>query len=295
MIFVNIYLSICRGRQLFEKLKLLASEEEDVNFQDWTYKFCLIRNVKSKSKQQENQNLEDFKRKGNCIITMNEEIPLQNKFFETGSEYVALATLLLTSIHVVRVDNKIGPFVPIISHTEKAFEKLAGKGAALISPGVNFDNPDELARKSYEEVKKQKNPANSLDVWVLWHPQQAEAIRNITFSNGEEKEEATRYLIQGAYGTGKTNILCFSAIKAVNQQKKVCFWSMLDEKHCPFNRYIKHLCISKKIHFISGSSNIEEKMERIRLDQYDVLLVDEVKVTEDPTFRYDQASDGILR
>ena len=236
------------------------------------------------------------------MITADDDIVTELKLkemkkHENDRKYQALARAIITSLHVGRAANINGPIEPIASATEKTFQKVAGQGAATIGPGFNPDNLDKSAfdkEATYTEVKDIKYPANSLEVWILWHPQQAQAIRNITFPTAEEK--VLRYLIQGAYGTGKTSLLMNLAIKSVSQGKKTCFWSMLEESsNCPFNSFIENVCRDSEVDFICGKQNIEERMKRLAEKTYDVLMVDEAKVAKDPLIRTDQASADILR
>ena len=301
---IYIYISICRGSAFFDEVKeFLESEEKNLNFQDWSYSYALLPNVERKASLR--PNLKVFQEEGNCVITADDDIVTELKLkemkkHENNREYQALARAIITSFHVGRAANTIGPIEPIASATERTFKKIAGQGAAPIGPGFNPDILDKSAidkEVSYTEVKDSKDPANSLEVWILWHPQQAQAIRNITFPTAEEKEEVLRYLIQGAYGTGKTSLLMNLAIKSVSQGKKTCFWSMLDEEssYCHFNRFIENVCRDSEVDFTCGKQNIEERMKRLAEKTYDVLLIDEMKIAKDPAVWNDQASDDILR
>ena len=294
----------------------MESEEKDLQFQDWTYKFALLPNVERKADLR--KNLEDFKEPGIIyVITKEENIADALKLEEQeetmkpeSKEYILLARAIITSLHVGRAQNINGPIEPQIliepiepTSMQKTSDKLAGKGAAPIGPGFNPDNLDKLDIENevtYAETKAKtsKDPANSLEIWILWHPEQASTIRNITFPKLKENEQRMRYLIQGAYGTGKTQILISLAMKARREKKRVCFWSMLipprnsTTSNLQFNSYIQNVCRKHKLGFIDGPMD-QKKMEL--LAQYDVLLVDEVKVAKDPTKRNDQASDEVLR
>ena len=296
----------------------MESEEKDLQFQDWTYKFALLPNVERKADLR--KNLEDFKEPGIIyVITKEENIADAFKLEEQeetmkpeSKEYILLARAIITSLHVGRAQNINGPIEPQIliepieaTSMQKTSDKLAGKGAAPIGPGFNPDNLDKLdieneVTYAKAKAKTSKDPANSLEIWILWHPEQATTIRNITFPKLKENEQRMRYLIQGAYGTGKTQILISLAMKAVNQKKRVCFWSMITPRNSTtynflFDSYIQNICKIWGINFFSGRENIKERMKKIRLAQYDVLLVDEVKVSKDPGYFNDQASDEILR
>ena len=285
---------------MFEEItQYLSTEEENLDFTDWTVKSGLVPNIKSKSDRKfQNSSLKEFS-KNNTVITMEDDIIKEFNLaikYDIGREYEALARVIITSEHVGRVRNTAGPLIPIPSALEKTHNKLAGIGAPIIAPGINLDNLVELTddKIEYQTVQDHKYPANSQPVWILWHPKQNETIQNITF--GQEKK---RYLIQGPFGTGKTQILMYLALKSVMQHKNVCFWSMLPEaNNYPFNRYIESICQTNKIHFIGGRLlGLEEDEEKIKtlVQDYDCVFVDEMKITGDPVQPNDHASAKMLR
>lgn len=222
-----------------EITEYISSRAPGVDFDNWNcFTALVLPNMKSQADLHENMN--KFK---HIVITSSDdictELKLDNDLAEIGKEYTELANILLTSLHGARVKKRKGvlELKPVWSDVERTHHLQAGKEAPLVSPG--FDDKHLKAEKipeqvTYTTLKSQESPANSLPVWIFWHPKQAEIIFN---HNVDQVRQ--RVLIHGPYGSGKTQVLMALALKEVASKKKVLFISMLRHTGSLFNSYIK--------------------------------------------------------
>ena len=268
-----------RGQDMFKEItEYISSRATGVDFDNWTYLTALILpNIKSQADLPEH--LKELKL--NVITSSDDictELKLDNELAEIGREYTELANILLTSLHGACVKKRKGvlELKPVWSDVERTHHLQAGKDAPLVTPG--FDNKhlkaEEITKQvTYTALKSQENPANSLPVWIFWHPKQAEIIFNYDVDKGRQ-----RVVIQGPYGSGKTQVLMGLALKAVTAKKKVWFWSMLEEANSLFNEFVQDFCVQYGMGFCKTSLNMLANVSQIKMlqEQCDYLLLDEV-------------------
>ena len=261
-----------------EITEYISSRAPGVDFDNWNcFTALVLPNMKSQADLHEN--LKEFK---HTVITSSDdictELKLDNDLAEIGKEYTELANILLTSLHGSRVKKGKGvlELKPVWSDVERTHHLQAGKEAPLVSPG--FDDKHLKAEKipeqvTYTTLKSQENPANSLPVWIFWHPKQAEIIFNY-----DVNQERQRVVIQGPYGSGKTQVLMGLALKAVAAKKKVWFWSMLEEANSLFNEFVQEFCVQNGIRFCTSSSTMHANVSQIKMlkERCEYLLLDEV-------------------
>ena len=268
-----------------EITEYISSRATGVDFDNWTYSSALILpNIESQADLHEN--LKEFKH--NVITSSDDictELKLDSELAEIGQEYAELANILLTSLHGARVKKRKGvlELKPVWSDVERTHHLQAGKDAPLVSPG--FDNKHLKAKEipkqvTYTALKSQENPANSLPVWIFWHPKQAEIIFNYDVDQVKQ-----RVLIHGPYGSGKTQVLMALALKEVASKKKVWFISMLRDTGSQFNSYIKQFCNKNNIKFAAVDSLncldfIRKQLKEIKHQHSHCLFIDEMSREE---------------
>ena len=165
-------------------------------------------------------------------------IKLNEDEYDDVSSYKTILSLLAASYHANAV--KKNGFGGIQFTTRnlvlEASRKLVGE--AQIQAG--FDASDKLKDKvSFTDLKN--TPLAGFKGFMFWNKEQIEILMNI-----EKHEKAGRpCVIAGPWGTGKTLLLAYTAIKLSSEDKKVVFISNLDSKG---NMVIaKHFVFEEKV------------------------------------------------
>ena len=176
------------------------------------------------------------------MIDLNEDV------YEDVSSYIKIVSLLATSYHAtpVKKDGLGGVQFDIRNLVLEASSKLVGK--AQIQAG--FDASEEIKNTvTFTDLKNE--PLAGFRGFMFWNKQQVEILMNME----KHEYEGTPCVIAGPYGTGKTLLLAFKAIKLSSEKKKVVYISNLDSRENEVIR--KHFVFEERIKMdFSNISNI---------------------------------------
>ena len=170
----------------------------------------------------------EYRSKSNHILTKTEiksdlskVIQLTENEYEDLSSYKTILGSLAASYHATAVKKEsIGAVqFEIKNLVLEASRKLAGE--AQIQPG--FDVSEEIKDiVSFTDLKNA--PLAGFRGFMFWNKGQIDILQRME----EHEELGTPCVVAGVWGTGKTLLLAYKAIKLSNENKKVVFISNLD-------------------------------------------------------------------
>ena len=202
------------AHQVFNILGVQESE-------NWEYiPLVALPNVASRDKLKQSQQ-DHILTKTELESDLSKVFQLNEDEYEDVSTYKKLLSFLAASYHAtsVKKGSMGGVQFEFKNLVLEASYKLAGK--AQIQAG--FDVSDEV-KDPVSFTDLQYEPLAGFRGFMFWNKQQIDLLKVME----EHGKHGTPCVIAGVYGTGKTLLLAYKAIKLSKENKKVVFISNLD-------------------------------------------------------------------